>query len=353
MHLDIKASLNTYLSMINRLIPKPVHSSVIGIDIGTSTVKAVGMAEIGAHLEINSWAVECIEAEDVKGALARLLARIPFADKVPVAAVSGKGTLIRYIDMPRMPLEDLRKSFAYDLDKYFPFDPQSIYTDCFILDGKSREKRMPVLVSAVKKDIIDGRLKLFKEVGIEISHITINSIATANAFERLGLAMAQTTQAKAILDIGGSVSNLLIIKDRIPRFTRDIFVGSNEMTKQIANTLGIDVAQAEQLKSSPGNRGNEVMDACDAAVGNLVSEIRLSLDYFMTEKNIQVDEFFLLGGGALFKGIEGVFEKNLGIPVKKWDPLTDVRLSAPVSSSDIRRFSSQLGVAVGLALTKV
>jgi Tfp pilus assembly PilM family ATPase len=48
------------------------------------------------------------------------------------------------------------------------------------------------------------------------------------------------------------------------------------------------------------------------------------MDYFMTEKNIQVDELFLGGGGSLLKGIEGVFEKNLGLPVKIWNPLDKV-----------------------------
>ena len=93
------------------------------------------------------------------------------------------------------------------------------------------------------------------------------------------------------------------------------------------------------------------MAACEAAVSNLVSEIRLSLDYFMTEKNMQIDEFFLWGGGAMLKGIESVFEKNLGMPVKTWDPLTGLHLSPEVSSSDIRAYSAQLGVAIGLGLT--
>ena len=61
-------------------------------------------------------------------------------------------------------------------------------------------------------------------------------------------------------------------------------------------------------------------------INNLITEIRLSMDYFMTEKNIQVDELFLGGGGSLLKGIEGVFEKNLGLPVKIWNPLVNVRL---------------------------
>jgi Tfp pilus assembly PilM family ATPase len=85
-------------------------------------------------------------------------------------------------------------------------------------------------------------------------------------------------------------------------------------------------------------------------INNLITEVRLSVDYFMTEKNIQVDELFLGGGGSLLKGIEGVFEKNLGLPVKIWNPLGNVRLNAPVASGDIQTYAAQFGVALGLGL---
>ena len=122
------------------------------------------------------------------------------------------------------------------------------------------------------------------------------------------------------------------------------------MTKKIANALGVDAAQAEAIKRQPGEKLAQVIEACEMPINNLISEIRLSMDYFMTEKNVQVDELFLSGGGSLLKGIEGVFEKNLGLPVKIWDPLSNVRLNAPAASGDIQTYAAQFGVALGLGL---
>ena len=240
--------------------------------------------------------------------------------------------MIRYVDLPRMPLEDLRKSYIFDLDKYFPFDPKSIYTDCSILDPEGKDKKMLVLLAAVKKEMVDERLKLFKEAGLELNRVTINSIATANAFNRLGPQVTASGKAKAVLDIGGSASCLMIFKDSSPRFARDIFVGSQELTKKIANALGVDAGQAETIKRQPGDKLAQVIEACDMPINNLITEIRLSIDYFMTEKNIQVDELFLAGGGSLLKGIEGVFEKNLGLPVKIWNPLSKRAFKCPCGS---------------------
>jgi type IV pilus assembly protein PilM len=347
--MDYKKLFDQYILLVNRFIPKPAVLPVIGIDIGTSTVKAVELGQNAGVLEIRHWAIEPLVANDTKSALKKICERMHFEDQFLVTSVFGKGTLIRYVDMPRMPLEDLRKAYVFDLDKYFPFDPKSIYTDCAILDPESKDKKMLVLLAAVKREIVDERIKIFKDVGLELDGVTINSIATANAFSRLGPPVTASGKAKAVLDIGGSASCLMIFKDSSPRFARDIFVGSQELTKKIANAMGIEAAQAEALKLAPGEKLAQIIEACDMPINNLISEIRLSMDYFMTEKNIQVDELFLSGGGALLKGMEGVFEKNLGLPVKIWNPLLNVRIKAGVpGSEDIQTYAAQFGVALGL-----
>jgi len=347
--MDHKKLFDQYLVLVNRLIPKPVAPPVIGIDIGTSSIKAVELCLSAGELEIRHWAIEPLVGNDTKGALKKISERLHFSNQQLVSSVFGKGTLIRYVDLPRMPLEDLRKSYIFDLDKYFPFDPKSIYTDCAILDPESKDKKMLVLLAAVKREIVDERLKLFNEAGFDLNSVTINSIATANAFSSLGPQSTPSGKAKAVLDIGGSASCLMIFKDSSPRFARDIFVGGQEFTKRIINTFGVDAPEAEKLKREPGEKLAQIIEACDMPINNLITEIRLSMDYFMTEKNIQVDELFLSGGGSLLTGITGVFEKNLGLVVKNWDPLAKVHLSAS-AGVDIKSYAAQFGVALGLGL---
>ena len=351
--MNLRSLLQQYLNFLNRVLPKSRQTLVVGFDIGTSSVKAVEIGYVDNSFEIKRWGLEPIEGADTKAALKRLFSRMNIKDQIPVASVSGKGTLMRYVDMPRMPIEELRKAFVYEIDKYFPFDPQTIYTDCYIINSPIKEKKMTVLVVAAKKELVDERIKLFKEAGMILAHVTTNSIATASVFEKLASQQVMTG-ASAVLDIGGSVSNLMIFdKNHSPCFTRDIFTGSQDMSKQIANSMGVDVAQAEQIKLSPGDKANDIIQACEASIDNLIGEVHLSFDYFMTENNLNVSALFLVGGGSLLRGIEGIFEKNLNIPVKVWNPLSGVNLGPEVNASEVNKFSSQLGVALGLALTKI
>lgn len=351
--------LEEYFRFVKKLLPSEKGVTKVGLDLTSNCVKFVELAQIGEQYEIQGWGIESFGNASVAEGLKSALSRHPLSGKSPVISVSGKGTLIRYIDMPRMSNDELKRSFSLEVDKYFPFDQNSIYTDCSILDPKNKDKKMAVLIAAVKKEMIDERIRVLVAAGLEPQQITINAIAVANAYLKFGGPKNSVDSndkskncAKAILDLGDSVSNLMILKDSVPRFTRDIFIGSQEITKRIANTLGLSLEEAQRLKSEPGEQLENIYNACESTISNWVSEIRLSLDYFITEKNIQVDELLLTGGGSMLSGIETVFEKNLDLRVRKWDILAGVNFAKEVNREEILKQAPRLAVAVGLALSQ-
>ena len=83
---------------------------------------------------------------------------------------------------------------------------------------------------------------------------------------------------------------------------------------------------------------------------NMIQELRLSMDYFATEKNQEVDKLLLTGGTSMLEGIVESFEKNLEIKVSQWNPLSTLKMSPDVPTDNVDKNSSKLGVALGLAL---
>ena len=90
----------------------------------------------GSSFELIQWGSEPFSNNDPSDAIKKLLAQTESPMKSPATAVQGKGTLIRYVELPKMSLDDLRKSFVYEADKYLPFTADQIYLDCMILDQK-------------------------------------------------------------------------------------------------------------------------------------------------------------------------------------------------------------------------
>ena len=258
-----------------------------------------------------------------------------------------------------MTLEDLRNSFELEADKYFPFPSDQIYTDCYIVDPEGKNKQMSVIVAAAKKEMVDERIKLLSDLGLTTDFVGINSIALANAINVLGYKEEKNPEPKgslerntamAILDMGESVSNLLILVNNFPRFTRDIYMGGRDFTKRISNALGVSVEEAERLKAQPGNKLPEILNACETAIINIIQELKLSFDYFSTEKGYEITRLLLTGGASMLQGIDEIFAKNLEISVSKWNPIAPLKVSSQIDREELNNKSFKLGVVLGSAL---
>ncbi|HQO57103.1 MAG TPA: type IV pilus assembly protein PilM [Candidatus Omnitrophota bacterium] len=341
------------------VVPERAGAVTVGLDIGTFACKGMKVKKAGSAYTLLDWTVVPVEGGDQKKAVKQTLRNLSAEAMDPFTAVSGKGTLIRYIEFPRMPLADLRKSFAIEADKYFPFPLDQIYTDCHILNTALKDNKMLVLVAAAKKEIIDDRVAFLTELGYHPNFISLNAVAISNIMNVLNPKMLENPEtapdaskhaAVAILDIGEVVSNLTIMVQGMPLFTRDVFIGGRDFTKALTNSLSLRYEEAESLKRNPKDQLDKVLDACESVIINLVSELRLSFDYFMTEKNVGITHLLLTGGTSQLEGMDDIIFKNLDIKVSRWNPFPWLTLGDTAKREDLESNTAFLSVALGLSL---
>jgi len=344
--------LEKYFSLIKRFTPSKTteEGSSVGLDIGVSGCKLVELKKSGNAYDLMNWAIEPVKSANFTAAVQKVLSNVQNPVHSVYTSVHGKGTLIRFIEMPRMSIDELRNSFDIEADKYFPFSQDQIYTDCYILDPQGKGKQMPVMAAAAKREMIDDRMNLLVDCGVESDYISINQIPLANIVNVMDSGEEGEESVVAILDIGESVSSLMIVVDKFPRFTRDIYIGGRDFTKRIGNALDLSFDEAEKLKCNPGKKLEEVTNACESAVMSMVQELRLSFDYFSAENNISIKELFLTGGASLTEGLSDAFDNNLDVKSQVWDPLKSFNIDSKVSADEIKKNAHRLGVALGLSL---
>lgn len=358
----MKKLLDQYLTLVKNFIPETKDTRPsLGLDIGTYSCKAVEIipSDNEAFTLLN-WAIEPVKNNNPAEAVKKILEKMNTQTKDVSTSVGGQGTLIRYIDMPKMPLKDAKQSFAIEADKYFPFPKDQIYTDCFIVDQDSVQNKMSLLAAAAKKDIIDHRMQLLAGLGLETSFIGLNSLTIANIFNVVKQKQAADAPAEAgeaaklnafaILDIGETTTSLIILKDNLPKFTRDIFIGGKDFNKRISNVLSVNLEEADRIKHDPHDKLENILSSCDSILSNLASEVRLSFDYFVTEYNTPITRLFLIGGSSLLEGVPEFFAKNLEIASQRWNPVSAFKVSPSVESPELNKNAGCLGVALGLAL---
>jgi len=355
----IKKFTDQYFSVIRQHLPSPSAESCVGLDIGVRSCKAVELVRTKNGFKILNWVIEPIQNTDTLSCVKKVLEKIGNDPKEVYTAVSGQGTLIRFIKMPRMPITQLKESLHLEADKYFPFPVNDIYMDCQILDDdKVKDNKMAIMVAVAKKEIIKERLQLISTLGLQGNFVGLNAVALANAvteFQKEAkqeAKLGEQKQAFAFIDIGETKTTVIIFRDRDPRFTREIAIGGKDLTQKIMGLLGGNAQEAEGLKSDPRDRSEEIFLACQPVFSSLISEIRLSFDYFSSEDGAQVSKIFLAGNTVHFVKMKDFFAQELEMDAEIWKPSVELEFSEQASSEKFFAQINQFPIALGLSVMR-
>ena len=333
------------------------RKSIVGLDIGTSCIKAIeltrekydhvitGYAQIDVHQD-------CSRAD----AIAELMAAANFRTKRVATAVSGKNVVFRYITMPQMSDDKLLEEVRLEADKYIPFDVQDVELEAQKLDvlsGGDGGEQVQVLLVAAKKEIVSDHGRMLTELGLQPVSVGVDGFALGNAWELGDLAnpgLQEPGRTVALVDIGATKTSINIIRDNITCFAREVPIGGHELTNAIVRRLGVDPAHAEDLKRDPGDQLSVVQEAIGQTLEDLGSEVNLSFDFFENQFDGDVQEVWLTGGSSLLPMLEESFEKIFEKRTKTWNPIEGLKVKADnVDVETLNQLSPQLAVAVGLA----
>ena len=332
--------------------------SLIGLDVGTHSIKAVELTRDGYNFVMTGYGQAEVVSEDERpDAILHVLREHLFHTKRVVTAVYGKSVIVRYLSMMRMPDEDLRNAIRFEADKYIPFDVEEVVMDCQSFPeetgGDLGENEMRVLLVAVKRALIDDHVSLLNGLGLQPTMIDVDSFAVGNAFEVVqgtSLEDQDPDRAIALLDIGANKTNINIFRGGTSRFTREVYLAGDDFTHAISKRLGHDLETAERLKRDPGDDYEQVMEAVSPALDDLANEVHLSFDYFENQFDREVEEVFLSGGGARLAGLDQTLERILNRSTSLWDPTEGIEINeSSVDAEAVRENACQLAVAIGLA----
>jgi len=147
------------------LFRKP--KNLVGLDIGSSAVKLVELREgregkfqlVRAGLE--SLSPEAIvdgaimDSSLVVETITRLLSTTSVKNPNVAVAVSGHSVIVKKIQLPAMPEEELSESIRWEAEQYVPFDINDVYLDYVVLEPGAAGETMGVLLVAAKKEKVD------------------------------------------------------------------------------------------------------------------------------------------------------------------------------------------------------
>ncbi|MBI3317161.1 MAG: type IV pilus assembly protein PilM [Candidatus Omnitrophica bacterium] len=268
-------------------------------------------------------------------------------------SVKGQGVVIRFVQFPKMKPEDLRGAITFEAEKYIPFKYNEVVLDFVVIEDNIQGPSGPmmnVLIVGVKRDEVYPLIQTFQSAGLEVELIDADALAFLNAIEFCYPDVMAS--AIGILDIGTDISTLSVAQGGNPRFIRDLSFGGMDVIKRLKRKLGLtDQAAMEQMEVDrvPTPEAQEVLKE---ALGNLVSDLKVSLDYYLDQVHgaTPITKLFLAGGGGYHPVVIDALTKDLQIPVETLDVLGKVKTVEGLDLELFKKNQGLLTVALGLAL---
>ncbi|MFN3648528.1 MAG: type IV pilus assembly protein PilM [Armatimonadota bacterium] len=360
-------------------------SSVVGLDIGSSQIKAVHLSRSRSNWSLAGAGIVptppesvqdgvILDAPSVTEAVRDLLRQFHLPASDTVAAVSGSHVLVRSIRVPDMNLNTLKKSIRFEAAKHVDQGTSGVSIDQSAVEfevlGKTGSPaQLELLLVVAPNTMVNGRVAVMEGAGMEPVAVDVEAFALLRSMEAAGL-MPPSGQAAVLMNMGATYTDLNIIVGDQVAVTRSIPIGGNALTSSLASMLNVPVEEAEQQKRhidiAPGRASTDAMGfgvsaAPDPArqvtlpfVDELIRELKRSVIFFQSQAaeagmNVSVDQLILAGGGTQLQGLTDYLKERLSMNVVLLDPLAHGAAAAPEAASWQGR-GAELAVAMGLAL---
>lgn len=320
-----------------------------GLDIGSHTLKLVELTLEKTKPILTKYAVLSLDGRPVKDGILELVSNAKLTNRQVNLGIQGPSVIVRYIQMPRMNDEELEGAIKFEAEKYIPFTLDEVVIDYIILEKEVAPNNMKILLVAVKREFVNNLLELMNEVKLEAGLIDVDSFAVVNAFTNSAV---DEESSYALLNIGAKITNMSIVQKKLPYFTRDIMLAGDELTNKVKEKFYLDFKEAETLKIEPKDKIDAVKEIFNPVLEKIISELRLSFDYFESQYEKSIGKLYLSGGTSYLFNITDVLRERLGIEVFRWDPLAGIGISEGLDADELNKCSGQLAVAVGLALRR-
>ena len=339
--------------------------AVVGLDIGSSAVKAVELKAQGKAYRVTAFGSEpvppdsivdgaIIDGTAVADAIRRLFENKAFKTKDVAASLSGNAVIVKKINLPVMTEAELAESIYWEAEQYIPFDIQDVNLDYQILDAAGDSKgTMDVLLVAAKKEKIADYTGVISQAGRTPVVVDVDAFALQNAYEE----NYDPIGVNVLLNAGASAININILSGDQSVFTRDISIGGNAYTEAVQKELNLPFESAEQLKKGQFVEGatyEEVMPVLHAVTENVLLEIQKTFDFFKaTASSDRIDRIYLSGGASRVNGFAQTLGDRFGAPVEAFDPFRRIGFEpGKLGVVDAENLIPTSAVAVGLALRR-
>jgi len=337
--------------------------TTVGLDIGSGLIKLVVIQHGGGEPVLTKVAFtsvvddaivegEVMDPGIVAEAIQTALAAAGVTKKDVVIGVGGRDVIIKKIQIERVKEQQARELVRWEAEQHVPFDLESVELDFQILDPDAEGLEMSVLLVAAKRELVESKVRVVTDAGLNPAIVDVEAFALHNAFEiNYPEAMEGVV---SLVNIGHDVTNINILDGGVPILTRDLTVGTRRFREDLHRERGLGGEEAQALI-----QGYDRSPHLDAIIETRGEEIAVGIERaaaFLSQNSRagQVRAVYTCGGGSRIPGLNEMLAERLHLKVQQANPLANLKVrDGALESLVTDEIAPLLMLPIGLAMRQV
>ncbi len=335
-------------------------SEFFGLDVGTTALRVVQLKGVGPVKTLYKYGQLATggtitlsdapaDRQKITQLLGELIKQSGIVTKNVAVNIPSNRVFTTLIDLDRLPPSELGKTINYQAESFIPTPIAKSKIDWALVgDSPQDPKKIEVLLSSVPTEVVEVRMDMLEATGLNVIAIEPDSIALARS-----LIPDDATGSQMVLDIGATITDLLIAMGGVPRLSRAIPTGTQTLIRTASQHLSIDGSQAEQFVFKFGlgqdKLEGRVYKAIIDVVDGLMNEVEKSIEFFQERyPSSRLERILVTGGASTLPELPVYIANKTGITVEIGNAWRNVSIP-PDRQNELAAVSNHFAVAAGLA----
>jgi type IV pilus assembly protein PilM len=360
---------NFGMSFLSSVFGKKHSKSVLGLDIGASSLKVVQLRKEGetavletyGELSLGPYAgnevgqATNLPADKIAETLRDLLREANVTTQDAGVSIPFSRSLLRLITLPkRDDPNEQRTVIELEARKYIPVPVSEVQLDWFMLpealsEGQTPSDKSKVLVVAVHNDELSLLEGVVAGANLQTSFYEIEIFSTIRSV------VNEPIKPVLVVDIGASATKVYVVERGVVAFSHNIPEGGQNISRTIATAHNITFKQAEVAKKQFGfntNGAPYTRATLELVFSRIFNETKRAINQYETANEKSISSVMLTGGGGVIKGLDAYAKEFFSIDVAVADPFA--KTEAPAFMRPVlAEIGPEFAVAVGLAMRKL
>ena len=334
----------------------------VGLDIGSNSIKIVELSRAGAGWvlraagavghnapPIDSNLNDAKTVADIASVIKKLVKDAKVAGRDVAIALPETQVFTRLMQFPMLNDAEIASAVKWEAEEYIPIPIKDAIIEHQIVERleSANPPQVLVLLVAALRSLVENYIEVVSKAGLNVVGVETELISMTRS-------LAPEGKTAIIIDFGARSTDIAIVKNAQLLFSRSVPTAGEAFTRAVAQSLGVNIQQAEEYKKAYGLNENQLEGKVGRALAPILKvvsgEIKKAIHYYQLNIKGDSPSVVIIGGGSAgLPGVVPVLANLLGVEVLIGTPFGKIKVE-PDAVRSLSNYAPLYSVAAGLAM---